>query len=98
MYILFRFTYIYIYTAASIERCRAGDSKCLIAASSRVIRENKSGNPQLNLSPIDPLKIDRIDIEQGNDSPVNINLHFRNVNLTGLGELVVYKMEYVILN
>lgn len=93
-YVFLFLFYKSIISASTVEKCKAGDTECLIRVSNKVIRESSgSGHPGLNLPPIDPLKVDRIDIEQGNNSPVNINLHFRNVFMTGLSKLEIYSMQ-----
>lgn len=47
-----------------------------------------AGEPKIALAPIDPLKINKMQIKQGGDSPVNIELNFNNVELRGLRNLV----------
>lgn len=43
-----------------------------------------TGVPAINLAGIDPLLINRIQLQQGADSPVNVELTFNDVELTGL--------------
>lgn len=45
------------------------------------------GHRGINLLPVDPLHIPNIVIKQGADSPVNIELAFKDVNLIGLSKL-----------
>lgn len=45
----------------------------------------RSGRRDIGLVPFDPLHIDEVAIEQGNASPVNVNLKFRDLNCFGLG-------------
>lgn len=47
-----------------------------------------SGEPKIALSSFDPLKIQRMTLKQGGDSPVNIELNFINVELQGLRDFV----------
>lgn len=51
------------------------------------------GFPRLGLPSLDPLKIDKMDLEQDEKSPVNIKLNFRNINLTGMSTSRVYKLS-----
>lgn len=44
----------------------------------------KVGHMGINLIPVDPLHIPSITIKQGAESPVNIELSFKDVNLIGL--------------
>lgn len=51
------------------------------------------GHNGINLIPIDPLHIPNIQIKQGAESPVNIELKFTNVDLKGLTTHRFTKME-----
>lgn len=42
--------------------------------------------------PIDPLMLDKFYVEQKKDSPVNINLHFRNITFTGIKDFTINKV------
>lgn len=42
------------------------------------------GYPELGLPVFDPLKIDKLNIEQGGNSPVNLKIHLKNFELIGL--------------
>lgn len=75
-----------------MEKCRPGDSECIKRVSQDVLRTSKNGNPGLGLPAIDPLRIDSIKIQEGG-GPVNINLEFKNVTLSGLSNLEVYEMK-----
>lgn len=52
----------------------------------------RSGRRDIGLVPFDPLHIDEVTLEQGNTSPVNINLKFRNLNCFGLGTADIKKV------
>lgn len=45
----------------------------------------QGGRRELGLVPFDPLHVDEVVIEQGNTSPVNVNLKFRNLKCLGMG-------------
>lgn len=51
------------------------------------------GHNGINLIKIDPLHIPSILIKQGTDSPVNVELKFTDVDLTGLTQFRFTKME-----
>ena len=51
------------------------------------------GFPLLGLPSLDPIKIDRLDLERDEKSPVNIKINFRNINLSGLSKAKVYKLS-----
>ncbi|XP_055681652.1 uncharacterized protein LOC129789028 [Lutzomyia longipalpis] len=82
----------------NVKKCSYGDSQCLIQSSEEVLRSAGNGFPGLNLIPIDPLRVDKVDIRQNSESPVNINLFFRDIILNGLSQLKVYKMQGFVEN
>lgn len=42
---------------------------------------------------MDPLRIDKMDLIQGEESPVNIKMNFRNISMLGLSNARVYKIS-----
>lgn len=52
----------------------------------------KDGLRDINLVRLDPLHVNEVDIIQGSDSPVNINLNFKDVEFYGLSEVNVKKV------
>jgi hypothetical protein len=42
------------------------------------------GIPEFNVPVFDPLKLEKLNIEQGGSSPVNLKIHLRNFELNGL--------------
>lgn len=56
------------------------------------IEKHHSGLRSLNLVSLDPLFIEKVDIIQSAESRVNVNLNFKNVTMTGLSRLKVYKI------
>lgn len=54
----------------------------------------KSISDELGLVKIDPLHIEKMDIEQGGNRSVTINLKFRNVFLHGLSKAEIYKVKF----
>lgn len=53
----------------------------------------KGGNRNINLLPLEPLDIPKIHIEQGEESPVNVVLVFKNNTIIGLQDFEFYKIE-----
>lgn len=56
------------------------------------MRELKKGRPDIRLVQLDPLHVDEVGIIQDKDSPVNINLNFKDVLFYGLSNLNVTKV------
>lgn len=51
------------------------------------------GFHQLGLPSLDPLRIDQMELKQNEESPVNIELNFRNVTFSGLSKARIYKLS-----
>jgi len=51
-----------------------------------VVRNVFAGEPSLGVLPIDPLRLTKLGIAQGN-GPVSIDLEFRDLDMTGLKNL-----------
>lgn len=51
------------------------------------------GFPAIHLAAIDPLIINKITLKQGAESPVNVELNFNNVELTGLKDHTCYLVK-----
>lgn len=75
-----------------IKRCAPGDQPCIVAESNRVLHNHAKGHSGLNLIQIDPLHISEITLKQGSDSPVNIELNFKETDLIGLIAHNIYSM------
>lgn len=75
--------------ASDLPKCHFGDKQCLISTINLYAKALKNGRKELNIAPIDPLKVDEVNIVQGNSSPVNINLKFRDLLCFGLSDVVV---------
>lgn len=75
-----------------MQRCHFGDTECLATVINTYVRALKSGSRDINLVSLDPLHVNEVDIIQGNDSPVNVNLNFKDVEFYGLSDLNVKKV------
>lgn len=71
--------------------CKPEDEKCLFERIAATFAQHAQGIPELNLVALDPLKIAKMDIVQGKDSPINVVLNFKDVDLTGLSQATVNK-------
>lgn len=56
------------------------------------VRTLKDGRRDINMVSLDPLHVTEIDIIQSSESPVNVNLNFKDVLFYGLGNLNVKKV------
>lgn len=73
--------------AQHLRRCHAGNTTCIAETMETFVRDYKTGLREINLVSIDPLRVNKVDIIQSANSPVNINLVFKNISLYGLGDL-----------
>lgn len=71
-----------------------GDTDCMLNIVNNIaFKKLFNGLPELNMAPLDPLKADRLTIEQGGQSPVRIKLYFKNVTYYGLKHAHFTKFE-----
>uniref|UniRef100_A0A182IY27 Uncharacterized protein n=1 Tax=Anopheles atroparvus TaxID=41427 RepID=A0A182IY27_ANOAO len=75
---------------ASFSRCKQEDGNCLLEAITATFRNFHKGVPEIGLVPLDPLRIDKMDIVQG-DGPINIVLNFMKVDITGFQHATIKK-------
>lgn len=78
--------------ATDLRKCHFGDTECLRHTIGEYAVMLKNGRRDLGLIPIDPLQVDEVNIDQGNNSPVNINLKFREMKCHGLSTAVIKKV------
>ncbi|KFB51942.1 AGAP012703-PA-like protein [Anopheles sinensis] len=82
--------FAFLFPAASFSRCKQEDGNCLLEAITATFRNFYKGVPEIGLVQLDPLRIDKMDIVQG-DGPINIVLNFRKVDLTGFQQAEIKK-------
>uniref|UniRef100_A0A182QFS0 Uncharacterized protein n=1 Tax=Anopheles farauti TaxID=69004 RepID=A0A182QFS0_9DIPT len=82
---------------ASYSRCKVGDEPCIVQAITNTFHRFQNGIPEMALASLDPLRIDEMDIVQG-QGPVNIVLNFKNVDITGFKDVIVKKAKGITAN
>lgn len=82
----------FTHAAQELPKCHYGDTTCLAKTVDSYVREYKDGKSDANIVTIDPLFVKAVDIIQGNESPVNIALNFRNVSFSGLSNIHTTKI------
>ncbi|KAG5681944.1 hypothetical protein PVAND_011345 [Polypedilum vanderplanki] len=78
---------------SSIKKCKVDNDACLIKAANLLLQKGVDEYIKLGLKSVDPLLIEKMDINQGGNGPVTIDLKFRNVYLHGLGKAEIYKVH-----
>lgn len=58
-----------------------------------ILKNCPTGIRKLGLVSVDPLKIDRMDIVQGENNPVNIELNFKDIDLLGLSQTLIKSLS-----
>lgn len=48
-----------------------------------ILKRGKQGYPEIGLPVFDPLRIEKLNIEQGGDGPVNLKIALRNFDMKG---------------
>lgn len=80
-------------SAPDLPRCHYGDTGCLKEVIPIYANGLKDGRRDLNLVPLDPLQVNEVEIVQGSQSPVNINLKFRDMECYGLSTVQIMSVE-----
>lgn len=78
-------------------KCNVGDSQCIKESTGLILSKYADGFPGINLLPLDPISISKIDIVNGNQGPVNLKLFFSNAKLYGAKDAVLNSIRYVII-
>ncbi|KAJ6635878.1 Protein takeout [Pseudolycoriella hygida] len=81
-----------VFIAADLPQCHAGDTKCMPEVIEKIISGHPKGHAGLSIPPLEPLRINTIDIIQGAESPINIDLHFKNLDMHGISKAKVTKV------
>lgn len=79
-------------TATDLPQCKAADTACLPKVITDIVQRHPNGHSGLSIPPLEPLRINRIDISQGASSPIAINLNFRDLDLSGISKAIVNRV------
>jgi hypothetical protein len=56
-----------------------------------VLKATKNGNAQMNLPAFEPLRIPQINIIQGKESTIAIELYFKDADFYGISDAIINK-------
>ncbi|EDV91332.1 protein takeout [Drosophila grimshawi] len=74
--------------------CKYGDGECIVKfINDLVSKKSATGDRDINLVQIDPLPVAKLQLKQGEDSPVNIDLTFTDNKLVGLSTMTYTKVK-----
>ncbi|XP_053949882.1 protein takeout-like [Anastrepha ludens] len=80
--------------ALDFEKCRFGDAACSTNVANIILKKYaKTGLRALNLIPFDPLHIKSLTFDQNPNSPINIRLNFKEIDILGLANANNVKVE-----
>lgn len=75
-----------------VEKCSYGDSSCFTRLANEIVSQGKTGNAALGLGVFDPLKVDKLSIDQ-KDGPVVLKIDLKNFNFGGLSDIKFTKVD-----
>lgn len=74
-------------------KCHFEETGCVAQTTNYILARHFSGIPGSHLATIDPISVAKVDIIQGPESPVNVKLQFRNLQIAGLKEAKVQSVK-----
>lgn len=74
-----------------MKKCKIDDYACMIEDTNILLKKNDFHS--FGFPTFDPLLIEKMDIEQGGNRSVTINLKFRKVHLRGMADAKMYKIS-----
>lgn len=86
------FLFVFRTIASDIPQCKAADTVCLPKVITDIVQNYPNGHSGLSVPPLEPLRINRIDISQGASSPIAINLNFRDLDLKGISKGIINRV------
>ena len=71
-------------SASDVTLCRYEDQGCIVNSINYILNRYYKGIPESSLNTIDPILVEKVNIIQSPESPVNVRLNFRDMNIFGL--------------
>ncbi len=81
-----------ILSASDLPRCNAGDTVCLPKVINEILNNYPNGHSGLKMPQIEPIHINKLEIQQSRDSPVAINLTFSQLEMYGSSSINVVRV------
>ncbi|KAJ6641215.1 hypothetical protein Bhyg_06150 [Pseudolycoriella hygida] len=75
------------FPAESIQRCRHGDSNCLVGVLNKLLKTSSKGIPSLGIGPLDPLSFE--DLRSHIEVPLKVDFTISNSKLVGIQNGVI---------
>ncbi|XP_075164745.1 protein takeout-like [Haematobia irritans] len=76
-----------------IPKCKHGDGPCIANTINYILGKYSSGSRDINLLPIDPLRVKKMVLERDPTSPVNIDITFTDFDIIGFKNLKISSVE-----
>ncbi|XP_037827503.1 protein takeout-like [Lucilia sericata] len=71
--------------------CKYEDSECIIEIINSLFKDKLDGDDSINLQSLNPLKANTVNIHQGKESPVSLDLVLKNNLMYGFEKLKAIK-------
>lgn len=65
----------------------------MVKVTNEIVSKGKTGYPELGFPVFDPLKVDKMNIEQGGDGPVTLKINLRNIEMNGMSQMKFSKID-----
>lgn len=85
--------FIFVLATNDVQQCKIGDNACAVVSANAIFSKFAKGLPALGLPSIEPLKVEKLTIEQGGNSPITIKLYFKNLEYSGFSNAKMTKFE-----
>lgn len=76
---------IFFFSVKEFTICKNDDETCMKSTATAIIQAGLAPNgiPSIGMPSLNPLRINEISVKQDPDSPVNVEIIMKNVDLTG---------------
>lgn len=82
-----------IFPADQQEKCRIEDSSCLVRVINDIVKKSRQPYPEMGLPVMDPLVIDKMNIDQGGSGSVTLHLSLKDTLVKGFANTQVKAVE-----
>lgn len=77
-----------------VQQCKLNDNSCVVdTVNKNIFAKFSSGLSSLGLPSIEPLKVNKLNIEQGGNGPITIKLYFKDLAYSGFSQARMTKFE-----
>lgn len=85
--------HIFVTSSGQVEKCPYEDTKCVEKVANEIFSNKLSGINEINLAPLDPLKVSDCVVKTNEKSPINLEIRFSNLMLHGFKGTTASKIK-----